>query len=434
MAGRHDSARVVFKLRESVASLDRLPVKPLFENWAAGELSALEERARGGDPAYVAGSLSSTYVIECSDRTSAQMLASSLRVHTHQWLAFAEVELAPERKGPLGCSPRVGLTDTPGLSHRARAPLGIDVGAAWTRPGGRGEGQSVVDIERGWCLAHEALAEHGVPPPLSGVNDDDERPHGTGSLGVIAGRGPLRTIGIVPALARLRVASVTRSCAPKQFSIAAAIIDVLRFVDFGDILVLEVEVGGGSESGYTTPVPAEALEAVFRAVRCATALGVTVVAAAGNGSRDLDKFNNRAFDREGRDSLAILVGARDSRTWRRRGTSNYGTRVDCFGPGDSVLSACAPDSTCSSINAYTDDFNGTSAATAIVAGAAAAVQGVARARFGRRYGPRQLRALLSDPHNTPSADPAADKIGVMPNLKWILDNLPAPWIRPWAPP
>jgi serine protease len=64
-------------------------------------------------------------------------------------------------------------------------------------------------------------------------------------------------------------------------------------------------------------------------------------------------------------------------------------------------------------------FGGTSGASAIVAGAAVVTQGIARAR-GQNLTPAQMRTLLSDAaFNTLSANPAADRIGVMPNLKGI---------------
>ena len=75
--------------------------------------------------------------------------------------------------------------------------------------------------------------------------------------------------------------------------------------------------------------------------------------------------------------------------------------------------------------AYNPSFNGTSGASAIVAGAALAVQGLLELEpnLGFRYGPFQMRDLLSEPTlGTPSADPPEDRIGVMPNLRAIIDG------------
>jgi len=74
-------------------------------------------------------------------------------------------------------------------------------------------------------------------------------------------------------------------------------------------------------------------------------------------------------------------------------------------------------------NLYTSSFNGTSSASPIVTGAALAVQGLAQANLGKRFSPWQLRVLLSDPANgTPSQNPPVDRIGVMPNLRAIIDG------------
>jgi hypothetical protein len=57
-------------------------------------------------------------------------------------------------------------------------------------------------------------------------------------------------------------------------------------------------------------------------------------------------------------------------------------------------------------------FGGTSGASAIIAGAAIVLQGIARAR-GTELTPSRMRDLLSGPFNTSSPDP----IGVMPDLE-----------------
>ena len=61
-------------------------------------------------------------------------------------------------------------------------------------------------------------------------------------------------------------------------------------------------------------------------------------------------------------------------------------------------------------------FGGTSGASAIVAGCAIVLQGIARAR-GTPLTPDRMRTLLSGPFNTPSNDPGVDRIGVMPDLR-----------------
>ena len=76
-----------------------------------------------------------------------------------------------------------------------------------------------------------------------------------------------------------------------------------------------------------------------------------------------------------------------------------------------------------STTAYTGSFGGTSSASPIIAGAALAVQGVVEAAAGLRLSPAQMRAALTDPAtSTPSNDPPVDRIGVLPNLRAIIED------------
>lgn len=115
------------------------------------------------------------------------------------------------------------------------------------------------------------------------------------------------------------------------------------------------------------------------------------------------------------DSGAIMIGSANSPlasgdtsipqpapVRARRYTSNYGSRVNCFAWGDHVYTCSDP------ATAYTSIFSGTSAASAIVAGATLSVQGMVENTLGWRLGSRQMRNVLSNPaYSTPSANPAA---------------------------
>ena len=85
---------------------------------------------------------------------------------------------------------------------------------------------------------------------------------------------------------------------------------------------------------------------------------------------------------------------------------------------------------------YTTGFNGTSGASPIVVGAALIVQGMAEASLGYRFSPRELREILRM-DGTPSANPPADLIGVMPDLNAIITNghlnlAPDPYLRDYV--
>jgi hypothetical protein len=197
-------------------------------------------------------------------------------------------------------------------------------------------------------------------------------------------------------------------------------------MNFGDVLLLEAQT---SLYGYTM-VPVEIEPAVFDVIRLATALGVVVVQAGGNGGVDLDTVVNpggeQIFNRgsaDFRDSGAIIVGAGSSMAPHTRlGFSCFGSRIDCYGWGENV-NTLSTNGTGTSTTDYTTTFNGTSSASPIVTGAALAVQGMAEANLFHRFSPWQLRAILSNPANgTASQNPAVDRIGVMPNLRAIIDG------------
>ena len=72
------------------------------------------------------------------------------------------------------------------------------------------------------------------------------------------------------------------------------------------------------------------------------------------------------------------------------------------------------------------DFAGTSGASAIVAGAAVLLQSWAAKHRGMLNAAR-LREVMSDPYiNTHSSAPANDRIGVMPDLRGIIQHLRTP--------
>jgi hypothetical protein len=194
----------------------------------------------------------------------------------------------------------------------------------------------------------------------------------------------------------------------------------------GDVLLLE------AQTQYSTTgiafVPVEVEELVFDAIRHAADRGIIVIEAGANGSVDLDQFqdvNGRfVLNRNSpdfRDSGAIMVGAASSHAFHQRlFFSNFGTRIDCYAWGESIVTS-GDGGTGVATDAYTTAFGGTSGASPIVTGCALLLQSMRVRDDLPRYTPGEMRALLSDAVlNTPSANPAVDLIGVMPNLRTII--------------
>lgn len=305
------------------------------------------------------------------------------------------------------------------------APWGIDARYAWTVAGGDGKNQRLADIEYGWNLGHEDLAGNNFTNIARGFYQS--LAHGTKVLGVIAAQDNNKLcVGITPNLASIVTVGQWRSNDDPVTD--DAIFDAILELDVGDVMLLEAQT---DMFGYEN-IPLEAEPAVFDLVWVATYLGIVVVAAAGNGGVDLDTVVDddgvRIFDLDVRDSGAIIVGSAWPHTqepqWIPLGSSCYGNRVDCFACGDGVVTLSS-DYWGDRFDEWSNNFYGTSAASAIVAGAALALQGVAQENYGTRLGPDEMRKKLSAPaFNTHSQNGVSDGIGVMPDLLKIIGSLP----------
>ena len=313
------------------------------------------------------------------------------------------------------------------------APVGIDARWAWTQAGGEGQGVGVVDLEQGWRLGHEDLAGK-APTLIFNTNRDGVGTyvgnHGTAVMGEIAADDNTRgVVGAAPSLGSLRVTSHFDGAT--ALHVADAAIAALPTMNAGDVLLLEVQRGAAL-------LPTETDIADFDAIRLASARGIIVVEAGGNGNMDLDawtdgagRFRLRRGHTDFRDSGAIVVGAALSpvvggNAHDRAGFSNFGSRVDCYGWGENVTSCGYGDLTpMAGLDAsYTGVFSGTSSASPIVVGAAVLTQSMYRTATGTRLSPGQMRAILANPANgTAESANVAGAIGVMPNLRQISQNV-----------
>jgi hypothetical protein len=402
---------------------DRFPgisLRPLFRT-KPKNIQALVARARRSDPTYEPGHFLGYFEIVSTESIDLADLARTLRGWRSVQIAYVDI---------AGPDPVVDASDdvhAPNQGYLDPAPDGIDAEYAWGFAGGDGAGQRFIDLERGWTLDHEDLAAHGAAL-LHGTLRDESRSHGTSVLGEIcAVDNALGCVGIVPNVAGVNVVSFHGSTR------VDAIMAALENLTFGEVLLLEAQV---TVDGADLLGPIEAFDAEFDAIRLATALGITVVEAGGNGTNNgfapplamdtfVDPAGRQIFNpgsADFRDSGAIIVTAASAiAPHTRRAFAPHGQRIDCYAWGTGIETCASDDAGATDL--YTAGFGGTSGASPIITGAALAVQGLAEVALGYRFSPLQMRAILSDPANGTAASAAeATAIGVMPNLRAIIDG------------
>jgi subtilisin family serine protease len=323
------------------------------------------------------------------------------------------------------------------------APRGIDARYAWKIPGGTGRLVKIIDIESGWNLNHEDLPSVFLNDGR--IADDDSRQHGTAVLGVMLGRQDgIGVTGIVPD-ASGGVVSVNRGLGIAYFqNVAEAVLIASMNLSKGDVILIEQHARGPGNDGDCTAcinpdgkpssqcgyIAMEYWNDIFDAINAATASGVIVVQAAGNGEMNLDhaRYDDR-FNRNVRNSGALFVGAGNSTDRKPQCFSNYGSRLDLQGWGDSVMTTGYGSSNAFKVNGaddnqwYTSQFNGTSSATPIVAGAVAAIQGIQIANNNPPLDWYEMAELL---RSTGTVQAAEKNIGPLPDLKAAITKLDPP--------
>ncbi len=314
------------------------------------------------------------------------------------------------------------------------APDGIDARWAWTQLNGEGAGVGFIDLEQGWIPTHEDLA---AAAPTLVFNDNRDGvgtyigDHGTAVLGEVVGvDNNLGVVGIAPSVSYVRMVSHFEAASGTTGHVADAIVAAITNMSAGDVLLLEIQ---------RAFLPTETDSADFDAIRLAVGNGIVVVEAAGNGNNNLDVWTLGGLDILDRgsvnftDSGAIMVGASLSALPHNRwGSSNFGSRIDCYGWGENIVTSgyanrntgsLGNDATASRDDDYTSDFGGTSGASPMVVGAALILQGMYKADVASVLSPLQMRSLLSNPATgTAQGGGVAGNIGVMPNLRAIIED------------
>ncbi len=363
------------------------------------------------------------------DRSAVDRALADLQARADVISAFE----APRPELPFMPTPTVSASDscpvkTPPYDERQgylqKAPAGIDAPVAWSKPGGRGDAVWFADIEGAWNMKHEDLPGDRIRAIGKPVAGRDWEMHGTAVLGEIASKdNGLGMFGIAPNVARIYTSSIAGSSA------AAAIDRAQAELRAGDVLLIELHSIGPRRRF----MPMEFWDDVFDVIQIATARGIVVVEAAGNGAEDLDHEEYRGkLDRKKRDSGAIMVGAGAPALegWKDRSRldfSNYGSRVDVQGWGRMVASLDYGDlQGCDATHRkYTNTFAGTSSASPIVAGAALLVESIVKTQRKCTLAPRDIRTVLTETGSPQTDGPhgsAKQQIGPRPDLARAIER------------
>lgn len=349
-------------------------------------------------------------------------LAKKLNRHGAVWKAYQ----APQPV-PAAVSPNM----EPCQGYLCSAPDGINAMVAWQYYGGQGEGVAVCDIEGDWNFTHQdlpSIMHFGGDRLGAGWKD-----HGTAVLGeIVAKPNGVGAAGIAPK-AKPKVHSAVIG---GLWNTAQAITNAANRMVAGDVILIELQGDHPATGGF---VAMQYWDDVYSAIRAATAKGITVVEAAGNGDQDF-QLSVYAGSNLRKDSGAIVVGAGvppnnyydytvdanerytkmgvpRSRAW----FSNYGKIVNLQGWGEHVTTLGYGDAQGGAQNKwYTHRFSGTSSASPIVTGAVACLQGIAMHEGSPPFTPAEVRKLLIAT-GTPQADdpvcPKTQHIGPLPNLE-----------------
>ncbi|MEW6113963.1 MAG: S8 family serine peptidase, partial [Thermodesulfobacteriota bacterium] len=357
----------------------------------------------------------SIYKVEAPDPNEALTLYNALKtqagvrnIYPGQKLALMSITSVPDLAGLQGYL-------YPESTHG-----GLNAQAAWNE-GVLGQNVRLVDFEMAWNHEHEDLSvpanTYQCSIPSADPACQKKIAHGTSVAGIIGSlHNSHGTDGFAPE-ATLELEDIHIG------TIEGTIIDLLENgLAPGSIIFIEVAAAGlnANDLNCITDtygcIPTSIFPYNFNGIEYAIAAGVTVIEGAGNGYVDLgdpSHYGSSYVNISTHDSGSIIVGASWGANKQIRADSNYGSRVNVFAWGDRVVTTGYPYSGSPYIwdgsvtpapsnnetnTYYTNMFGGTSAATAMIAGAAALVQSYAKQELGqpatRFLTPAKVREIL----------------------------------------
>ena len=229
----------------------------------------------------------------------APKIARELNKKGAVWKAF----VAPRPVPAVASGSQAGSRNfEPSQGYLHSAPNGIGAMDVWSLGGAKGTGVTICDIEGNWNRNHEDLPSGISLIGGTVINDIGWRNHGTAVLGEMISIPDVRgTAGISHAAKAVVHSTVINGV----FNTAGAIANATAALKAGDVILIELQATGPNGNYVAMQYWGD----IFTAIVAATAKGITVVEAAGNGNEnfDLAVFNNTGLQK---DSGAIVVGAR----------------------------------------------------------------------------------------------------------------------------
>lgn len=405
-------------VRPLITSVDVVELVDVFRGVA---------RARPGRPW---PALERYFQVHAPSRIDAEILVTTLR-------GWDRVERA-YIKCPAG--PAAGLDDAESenpINHLAAWPVGVGALAVAQVDGADGmhdlDGLRVrlAALEFGWRASPAKPVDYQDNHDLAtamlevvyGEPFTEDAVHGTKVLGVLVAQADgTGARGIVPEChVLLLAASKVRSDISDGTTEADTLAHLIVSTSLPAVLLLAIQL---DPSGNPRPIEVE--KPTRDLIDGFAALGTVVVEASADANGDLAELEEAAdlFEAapeagqfsdpaQRSDALMVAGGIRTGNHWWHDGASRYGTRVDCFAHSKDVFT--------DSFKAQLDDlvavagpsFSQSSAASAIIAGVVASIQGMALARFGRTLTAAEVRVLLQKWGRRTVGRP----IGVLPDLE-----------------
>jgi len=293
---------------------------------------------------------------------------------------------------------------------------GLNVRYAWDN-GANGTGINIRAVEYGINTNHEDLDHtNAALSPNTTINSGASlayTEHGTSVAGIVcADKGIYGISGL--AYGANEYILYPEWTQEYNYNRVLATSNAISNSNAGDIIIYEMQFFG-QNNNY---VPAEYDQAIWDLTKAATDAGIVIVAAAGNGSENLDSAFYNSYNARG-DSGAIIVGAGSPDTAHNAlGYSTYGTRVNIQAWGNNVFTTGKAG--CDVVIAndlnqtYNSCFSGTSSATALAGGFVAVLQSYYFAETGSYLTSQELRTLII---NTGIAQGLGNNIGPFPNME-----------------